>query len=61
MPFILYYDSTADAVEQWFVAPGTPLDQVASDLGIIEMSLNEFVGVAFSADSPPPPDWNYTG
>lgn len=42
------------------MAPGTPLDQVASDLGIIEMSLNEFVGVAFSVDSPPPPDWNYT-
>lgn len=59
--FLLYYDPTVDAISQWFVPPGTPLDEAASTLGIVETSLNEFPGVTFGADSPPPPDWNYNG
>jgi hypothetical protein len=47
MPFIMYYSPEENAIGQTYVPPGTPLDIYASQLGIIEMSLDELPGVPF--------------
>ena len=47
MPFIKYYNRELDATGQTYVPNGTPLDIYASQLGIIEMSLDELPGVPF--------------
>lgn len=47
MPYIKYYSPDLDETGQTHVPPGTPLDIYASQLGIIEMSLDELPGVPF--------------
>lgn len=52
--FIVYYDPGLDEIAQWYVPIGEAIDEVASTLGIIEMSTDEFPGIELSPDSPIP-------
>ena len=54
MPFIIYYDRPTNKVAQWYVPKGSPVDAVASTLGILAMSVDRFPGIALSANSPVP-------
>ena len=58
MSFILYYEKGANKVSQWYVPKGSPVDRVASELGIIAMSLDRFPGIGFGINSPVPTEDN---
>ena len=49
------YVASLDAIAQTYIPNGTPLDEAASTLGIIAMSLDPFPGIAMAPGSPSPP------